>query len=77
MRRAMARQPEFQSGLERLCADAARGRVCLMCAERKPLDCHRCLLVARVLAGRGLAIGHILYDGMIEPHAAIEGENLI
>lgn len=69
---AMAQQPEFQAGLERLCADAARLRVCLMCAEREPLDCHRCLLVARALAARGLAIGHILHDGPIEPHQATE-----
>lgn len=69
---AMARQSEFQAGIERLCADAARCRVCLMCAEREPLDCHRCLLVARELAARGLAVGHILHDGTIEPHAATE-----
>jgi uncharacterized protein (DUF488 family) len=69
---AMARQPEFQAGLDRLCADAARLRVCLMCAEREPLDCHRCLLVGRALARRGLAVGHILHDGTIEPHRATE-----
>jgi uncharacterized protein (DUF488 family) len=77
---AMARQGEFQAGLERLVADAARcrahdhtaGRICLMCAERDPLDCHRCLLVARALAERTLTIGHILFDGTIEPHAATE-----
>ena len=33
--------------------DAQRQRLCLMCAEREPLDCHRCLLVARALAERG------------------------
>jgi uncharacterized protein (DUF488 family) len=69
---AMARQPDFQIGLDRLLADAARSRVCLMCAEREPLDCHRCLLVARALAERGLAIGHILHDGTVEPHTATE-----
>jgi uncharacterized protein (DUF488 family) len=69
---AMARQPHFQAGLDRLLADAARSRVCLMCAEREPLDCHRCLLVARSLAERGLTIGHILHDGAVEPHAATE-----
>src|ERR1700724_4611298 len=69
---AMARQPYFQIGLDRLLADAARSRVCLMCAEREPLDCHRCLLVARSLAERGLTIGHILHDGTIEPHTATE-----
>jgi uncharacterized protein (DUF488 family) len=69
---AMARLPDFQIGLDRLLADAARSRVCLMCAEREPLDCHRCLLVARSLAERGLTIGHILHDGTVEPHAATE-----
>ena len=69
---AMARQPEFYSGLDRLCAAAAQHRVCLMCAEREPLDCHRCLLVARALAQRGLGVGHILHDGTLTPHAAIE-----
>jgi uncharacterized protein (DUF488 family) len=69
---AMARQPDFQTGLDRLLADAARTRVCLMCAEREPLDCHRCLLVARALVERGLTIGHILHDGTVEPHAATE-----
>jgi hypothetical protein len=43
-----------------------------MCAEREPLDCHRYLLVARDLAERGLAVGHILHDGTIEPQAVTE-----
>jgi uncharacterized protein (DUF488 family) len=69
---AMAAQAEFRAALDRLTEAAARSRTCLMCAEREPLDCHRCLLVARRLAGRGLAVGHILYDGTIEPQAATE-----
>jgi hypothetical protein len=73
---AMARQPDFVSAIERLVADTAQSRatgcLCLMCAEREPLDCHRCLLVARALASRGLTIGHILHDGAIEPHGATE-----
>ena len=77
---AMARQGEFQTGIERLVADATRcrgsGRICLMCAERDPLDCHRCLLVARVLVARNFTVAHILYDGTIESHAATEGRLL-
>ena len=73
---AMARQADFQAALGRLAADAAElsgdRRLCLMCAEREPLDCHRCLLVARALAAQGFAVGHILHDGTIEPHAATE-----
>jgi uncharacterized protein (DUF488 family) len=69
---AMARAPEFLAGIARLREAMDRGHVCIMCAERDPLDCHRCLLIARVLAERGIAIGHILGDGAIEPHAATE-----
>jgi uncharacterized protein (DUF488 family) len=69
---AMAAQREYRAGLGRLLDAAARSCVCLMCAEREPLDCHRCLLVARGLAERGLAVGHILHNGSIEPHAATE-----
>jgi uncharacterized protein (DUF488 family) len=69
---AMARQPDFHRGLDRLVAEAARNRVCMMCSEREPLECHRCLLLARALAARGLNVGHILHDGSIEPHAVTE-----
>lgn len=69
---AMASQPEFRAGLVEVRNAAARSRVCLMCAEREPLDCHRFLLVARKLAECGLGIGHVLHDGSIEPHAATE-----
>ena len=69
---AMAMEPQYQAGLERLIDAAVRSRVCLMCAEREPLDCHRCLLVARSLTERGCAVGHILHDGSIESHAETE-----
>jgi len=68
----MARTPEFRAGLDRVGEGARKFRVCLMCAEREPLDCHRCLLVSPALAARGHSIGHILSDGSIEPHAETE-----
>ena len=69
---AMARTPEFNAGLDRVGEGVHKFRVCLMCAEREPLDCHRCLLVTPALAARGYTIGHILPDGSIEPHAGTE-----
>ncbi len=72
----MAAQPDYQAGLARLLGDASRRRVCIMCAEREPLDCHCCLVVARSLADRGLATGHILHDGTIEPLSVTEGRLL-
>ena len=69
---AMATQAEFRGGLQRLIDAVTQSRICLLCAEREPLDCHRCLLVTRHLAERGLSVGHILHDGTVEPHAATE-----
>ena len=69
---AMAATAAFRAGLDRAVDETRRYRLCLMCAEREPLDCHRCLLVARALAKCGLAPGHILADGTLEPHASTE-----
>src|SRR3954468_4913397 len=69
---AMARRPEFCAGLDRVIDETRRHRVCLLCSERDPLDCHRCLLVGRALAEQGLTPGHIRADGTLEPHAVTE-----
>jgi uncharacterized protein (DUF488 family) len=69
---AMAATTDFHASIDRVIAYATRHRLCLMCSEREPLDCHRCLLVGRALAARGCAVGHILGDGSVEPHAATE-----
>lgn len=71
---AMAATADFKMGIDQLMQLA--GRPVLLCAEREPLDCHRCLLVARALAGRGHKTGHILSDGRIETHAATEARLL-
>jgi uncharacterized protein (DUF488 family) len=67
---AMAARDDFRAGLDRVVAEPRC--LCLMCAEREPLDCHRCLLVARALAARGKRVGHIMVDGTVEPHATTE-----
>jgi uncharacterized protein (DUF488 family) len=73
---ALAAAPEFSAGLDRLMAGARTHRVALMCAERDPRDCHRCLLVSRALARRAVCVGHILGDGALLAHAALEAEFL-
>ena len=69
---AMAATPEFRAGIDRMVVTMRQHRVCLMCAERDPLDCHRCLLVAPALAAGGLAVGHVLGDGSMISHRTIE-----
>jgi uncharacterized protein (DUF488 family) len=72
----MAQAPAFAAGLERVIAGAQSYRIALMCRERDPLTCHRCLLVGRALAGRGADVNHILDSGERVSHTAIEDELL-
>jgi uncharacterized protein (DUF488 family) len=64
----LAQTSEFANGIERLLKGAQTERIVVMCAEQEPLDCHRTVLIARVLAGYGLTIDHIHGDGHIEGH---------
>jgi uncharacterized protein (DUF488 family) len=74
---SMARTPEFEKGLDRIIEAATTYRIALMCSERDPLDCHRCLLVGRVLAERGVVVNHILEDGTVVSQAQIEDSLLV
>ncbi|MBS0550040.1 MAG: DUF488 domain-containing protein [Proteobacteria bacterium] len=65
--------PAFQEAMSRLIArDAAGTAVCLMCAEKEPLECHRTVLVSRRLAERGAEITHLLADGGTRDHRTVE-----
>ena len=72
----MAQAPAFVAGLDRVIEGAQSYRIALMCSERDPLTCHRCLLVGRALAERGTRVSHILEDGEQVSHTAIEDELL-
>ena len=67
-----AARADFEAGLDRIIERSASTALCLMCAEKEPLDCHRTLLVSRGLAARGTAIEHLLADGTCRPHAQVE-----
>jgi hypothetical protein len=51
---------------------AQKFRLALMCTEKDPLTCHRTILVCRELRRRGVKISHILADGSLETHEALE-----
>jgi uncharacterized protein (DUF488 family) len=68
----IARLPAFQQGLRRIRSGLAKHRICLLCAEKEPLDCHRTILVCRHLRGQAIQIQHILADGALEDHAVTE-----
>jgi uncharacterized protein (DUF488 family) len=72
----MAQTDEFRKGLDRVVEGAKKHRIALMCSERDPLDCHRCLLVSRALAQRGVTVDHILDGGRTVSHSKLEDELL-
>ncbi|HDZ20273.1 MAG TPA: DUF488 domain-containing protein [Phycisphaerae bacterium] len=58
--------PAFTRGIERLRHGMTEYRIALLCAEKEPIDCHRVILVARALCGRGVCVKNILSDGVVE-----------
>lgn len=64
----LAQTMPFGEGIERLLKGAATERIAVMCAEREPLDCHRTVLVSRVLVDRGASVAHLHGDGRLESH---------
>jgi uncharacterized protein (DUF488 family) len=67
-----AARPAFGEALDRLIETEKSTALCLMCAEKEPLDCHRTVLVSRRLAERGATIEHLLADGGRRPHREVE-----
>ncbi len=63
----LAESDEFKVGIERLLRGAREYRLALMCNEENPAECHRRLLVGRVLAEKGVRVLHIRGDGRVEP----------
>jgi uncharacterized protein (DUF488 family) len=62
----------FRRGLDRLEAARQKFRTALLCAEEDPLDCHRGLMIAPALAGRGVLTAHLRGDGNIETMREME-----
>lgn len=68
----MAERPSFVAAIDRLLDGASRYRVAIMCSEADPRDCHRRLLVGKVLVDRGVELRHILRDGTVMTEREID-----
>lgn len=69
---AMARVSAFKDGLNRLMHGLKRHRIAVVCSERDPLHCHRCLLIGRELTAQGIEMHHIHSDGKRETQREAE-----
>jgi uncharacterized protein (DUF488 family) len=68
----MAERPQFRAAINSLLAGAADQRLALLCACGKPEDCHRRLLVGRVLTEHGAHLRHILPDGSTSEESEVK-----
>ena len=59
----VAESRSFRNGLERLLDGAVNHHVAMMCSEGSPAQCHRHLLISRVLEIQGVPVAHVLPDG--------------
>jgi len=66
----LAASDAFQRGLGWVEMNSRSEKIALICSEREPLACHRCILVARHLHARGLRVLHILNESAVEEHEA-------
>lgn len=69
----VAASPLFQAGIARLENGLSRYRLALMCSEENPTDCHRRLLVTRVLTDRGVDVLHVRGDGRVQREQDLAG----
>src|SRR3990172_2450060 len=59
----IAAAPGFRDGIAALLTRLPDTRTALMCGEEDPRNCHRRLLIGRVLMEQGVSVTHILADG--------------
>jgi len=71
----VAESPLFRQGIERVEKGIRRFRVALMCSEENPAECHRNLLVGRVLGRHGVELVHIRGDGRLQTQAELNRES--
>ncbi len=68
----IAESPLFHEGIDRLIKGIKTYRVAVMCGEENPANCHRRLLIGRVLAKRGVSVRHIRGDSTVHDEDELE-----
>lgn len=72
----LAQTPLFKDGIVRVLEGSETYRVGLMCAEKDPIECHRAILVSRVLHEKAIDVKHVLPDGRVETQNELEARML-
>ena len=67
----LAKNFRFKNGIEQLCKNAEKNRVAMMCSEESPQNCHRRLLISRVLSDQGVETQHIRGNRTVQSDAEL------
>ena len=63
----LSQKPYFLEGIERLKTAYDKNlRAAIMCSESKPQECHRCLLIGKVLEEQNIPVMHIDEKGKLK-----------
>ena len=68
----MASESTFSDAIDGVLRGASEYRIALLCSCGQPHECHRRLLVGKVLCDRGAELRHILPDGDVLSECAVE-----
>lgn len=72
-----SKSPVFQAGVLKLCSSVQKGfTIALMCAEKRPIDCHRAILVARAFYEKGYEVIHICPEDILLTQEEIHAQLL-
>lgn len=65
--------PAFKKGIKQVidAADTSGRKLCLMCSESKPEQCHRSKLIGKVLKEIGVVVEHINERGSLDTQAEV------
>jgi len=66
-------RPQFKEYIKKVEQLIQSGKhLALLCSEKDPFDCHRFVLISRILDKEGVQIDHILYDGDVISQESME-----
>ncbi len=68
----MAAEPAFSEAIDGILRGASEHRIALLCSCGAPHECHRRLLVGKVLCDRGAELRHILPDGDVLSERSVQ-----
>lgn len=71
----VAETPTFRDGIARLEVCVRQSTTAVLCAEEDPSNCHRRLLVGRILSEHGIQMEHIRADGSLQHEADLVDAN--